>query len=91
MTAKHAHGNIGKFDQAVENWESYLEWMEQYFVANDVMTNAKNRVILLSTCGLSTYSTIRSLAAPDKPTDLDYSTLMEVTKKHFTPSSIIMQ
>ena len=44
--------------------------MEQYFVANEVTSAAKKKAILLSTCGASTYSTIRSLAAPDKPTDL---------------------
>ena len=49
-------------------------------------------MILLSTCGPSTYSIIHSLAVPDKPTDLDYSALLEVTKKHYNPKpSVIMQ
>ena len=70
MAAKHSFGNIGEFDATIENWDAYLERMEQYFVANEVTSDAKKKAILLSTCGASTYSTIRSLAAPTKPTDL---------------------
>ena len=54
--------------------------MEQYFVANEVTSDAKKKVILLITCGPSTYSTIRSLAAPNNPADLEYLALLELTK-----------
>lgn len=92
MAAKLSYGNIGEFDQAVENWESYLERMEQYFVANDVASATKKRAILLSTCGPLTYVTIRSLAAPTKPTELEYKQLRELTMKHYNPRpSVIMQ
>ena len=92
MAAKHSYGNIGEFDQAVETWDSYIERMEQYFVANEVTTATKKKAILLSTCGPSTYSTIRSLATPDKPTDLKYAALLELAKKHYNPPpSVIMQ
>ena len=92
MVAKHSFGNLGEFDATVENWDAYLERMEQYFVANEVTSDAKKKAILLSTCGASTYSTIRSLAAPTKPTDLEYSALLESTKKHYNPQpSVIMQ
>ena len=92
MAAKHMYGNIAEFDQALENWEAYMEQMEQYFVANEVTSDTKKKAILLSTCGPSTYSTIRSLTAPDKPTDLDYLALLELAKKHYNPKlSVIMQ
>ena len=48
---KHAYGNIGEIDQALENWEVYFEWMEQYFVANEVASDIKKKSILFSTCG----------------------------------------
>ena len=83
MAAKHSYGKIGEFDQALENWEAYIKLMEQYFVANEVTLDAKKKV---STCGPSTYSTIYSLAAPDKPTALEYSALLELTKEHYNPS-----
>ena len=61
-------------------------------MANEVTSAAKKKAILLSTCGVSTYSTIRCLAALTKPMDLEYSALLESTKKHFNPEpSVIMQ
>ena len=66
--------------------------MKQYVVANEVTSDAKKKVILLSTCGRSTYSTIHSFAALNKPTELEYSALLELTKKHYNPKpSVIMQ
>ena len=66
------HGTIEEFDSATEDWTAYSERLEQYFVANDVDDAAKKRAILLSVCGASTYKLIRSLVAPDKPTDKSY-------------------
>ena len=61
-------------------------------MANEVTSAAKKKAILLSTCSASTYSTIRCLAAPTKPTDMEYSALLESTKKYFNPEpSVIMQ
>ena len=89
MAGKVVHDNIGEFDQAVENWELYLERMEQYFVANDVTSDA---AILLSTCGPSLYSTIHSLAASAKLTNLEYTALLDLTKQNYNPHpSVIMQ
>ena len=86
MAAKHSCGNIGEFDPTVENWNAYLEQMERYFVANEV-TSAAKKVVLLSICGASLCSTIHSLASPTKPTDLENSGLLELTRKHYNPSN----
>ena len=91
MAVKHVYGNIGEFDQAFVYWKAYIEWMEQYFVANEVTSDAMKKAIPLSMCGPSMYSTIRSLAKPNKPTDLEYSALLELSKKHYNPKpSVIM-
>ena len=42
------HGSIGEFDRSQEDWVSYCEQLEQYFVANDVKNADKQRAILLS-------------------------------------------
>ena len=61
-------------------------------MANEVTSAAKKKAILLSTCGPSTYLIIRSLAAPTKPTALEYAALLELAKKHYNPPpSVIMQ
>jgi len=37
--ANNTYGNVGEFDQATENWTTYIERMKQFLVANDVMAN----------------------------------------------------
>ncbi len=43
--------------------------LEQYLLANDVQDATRRRAILLSGCGAPTYKLIRSLVAPNKPSD----------------------
>ncbi|KAK3776673.1 hypothetical protein RRG08_049682 [Elysia crispata] len=61
-----ALGRIEEFDPAQNDLESYLEQLEQYFVANDV-TEAKRTAVLLSVTGAKTYEVLKSLIASDKP------------------------
>ena len=79
------HGNIGEFNRAREDWVSYCERMQQYFTANDIATDDKKRAILLSTCGAETYQLIRSLVAPQKPTDKSLTDIITLVKDHHTP------
>eukprot|EP00731_Ephydatia_muelleri_P028865 Em0020g509a len=70
----------------------YSERLEQFFKANGISDPEKQRAVLLSTCGNETYLLIRSLAAPDKPTDKSISEILELARDHFCPSrSVIVQ
>ena len=79
------HGSIGEFDRTQEDWVSYCERLEQYFVANDVKNADKQRAILLSVCGASTYQLIRNLVAPNKPTEKTFAEIVKLVKDHHTP------
>ena len=61
------HGGIAEFDSAWEDWLSYTERLDQYFIANGVDDTGKQRAILLSGCGAKTYKLMKSLTAPEKP------------------------
>ena len=37
------HGNIGEFNRAKEDWVSYCERMQQYFMVNDIATDDLRR------------------------------------------------
>ena len=80
------HGHIAVFNGAHDDWNSYTERLDQYFVANDVTEAGKKRAILLSSCGAGTYEVIKNLVAPKKPTDHTYAQLMKLVKTHFKPS-----
>ena len=79
------HGSIGEFQGHPEGWTEYIERLECYFTANDVATDEKRRAILLAYCGDATYSTIRSLVAPRKPTEVPYDDLVKLAQAHYNP------
>ena len=55
------HGSVGEFQITQETWQSYVERLQQYFIANDVKDATKLRAILLSTTGRQTYLAPASL------------------------------
>eukprot|EP00731_Ephydatia_muelleri_P012745 Em0007g55a len=80
------------FNPDTDDWVVYSERLEQFFKANGISDPEKQRAMLLSTCGNETYLLIRSLAAPDKPTDKSISEILELARDHFCPSrSVIVQ
>ena len=86
------HGSIGEFDPSKEEWDSYVERLEHYFVANGVSEAAKKRAILLSGCGAETYKLIRNLVAPEKPTARSFEQLKELVQLHHNPKpSVIVE
>eukprot|EP00731_Ephydatia_muelleri_P003665 Em0001g3665a len=85
-------GVVGPFNPDTDDWVVYSERLEQFFKANRISDPEKQRAVLLSTCGNETYLLIRSLAAPDKPTDKSISEILELARDHFCPSrSVIVQ
>ena len=63
------NGSIGEFSVGNETWVSYIERLQQYFVANDIKGDDRQRAMLLSVCGASTYQLIWSVVSPAKPTE----------------------
>ena len=76
---------IGVFSGEPTEWEDYVERLENYFVAHDIKTEAKKTAVLLSKCGMATYKLIKSLLAPQKPSDVEYKVLLRKAKQHFSP------
>ena len=90
MTSNHGH--IGEFNSQLEDWHSYTERLQNYFIANDIKSEAKQRVILLSVCGPHTYKLIRSLLSPQEPKDVSFANIVKQMTDHYQPKPfIIMQ
>ena len=86
------HGTLGEFQNAQETWQSYVERLQQYFVANDVKSAEKQRAVLLSAVGGQTYQLIRNLLAPTKPTEVSFAGIVDAVQKHIQPlPSVIVQ
>ena len=87
-----SHGTLSDFDSDREDWTSYTERLEQYFEANDVVSAVKQRAILLSICGASTYQLIRDLVAPAKPISKSFAEIVKLVEDHHQPPpSFIVQ
>ena len=88
------HGSVswGVFSGGSETWVSYIDRLQQYFVANDIKGNERQRVVLLSICGASTYQLIRSMVSPAKPTEKTFDELVTLLRQHYFPKpSVTMQ
>ena len=55
---------VREFVSEREDWSSYIEQLESYFVVNYVVTSDKKHAILLSVCGPRTCQLIRNLTTP---------------------------
>ena len=87
-----AHGKLEQFHVGQEDWETYEERLQQYFVANDIVEAEKQRAILLSARGQSTYKVIRNLVAPKKLGECEYKAILEHLRCYYSPKlSIIVQ
>ena len=76
--------------EAKEDWLSYAERMERYFIANDIKEE-KRRALLVSVCVPSLYQLIKDLVAPGKPSERSFEQLVELidTHKNPRPSTIV--
>ena len=72
-----------------ESVTAYLERIELYLAANDI-AEAKRVPVFLSVIGGKTYTLLRNLLAPDKPSTKTYANLVETLRKHFEPKKLVI-
>ena len=90
-------GSVEPFDGS-DQFESYLERVELYFVANSIgecPADAANHVveaaakkklaIFLTVIGKDAYRVAQTLCSPKSPSDYTYTELVGILKKHYTP------
>ena len=41
----NSHGHFGEFNSQLEDWHSYAEQLQNYFIANDIKSEAKQHAI----------------------------------------------
>ena len=78
---------IGKFDCSVEDWVSYMEKLDQYFVANGIGTTEsdlpKRRAVLLTCYGPS--ACVPANQKLDSTRLTDFEDLLKLVKDHEQP------
>lgn len=79
-----AKTRLWEFNVNKDDWESYTERMEMYFLANDVETT-KQTATLLTKVGAETYQLIKNLCAPTKPSAKEYKDIVKLISDHLCP------
>ena len=87
-----SHGYIGEFNSQLEDWHSYIECLQNYFIVYDIKSESKQHAILLSVCGPRIYKLIHSLLSPQEPKDVTLADIIKEMTNHYLPKpSIIVQ
>ena len=85
-------GTVSEFSSNQEMWITYVERLVQYLAANKIEDADQQRAVLLKVCGAAMYQLIHNLVSPKKPTELKFSEIVEIVKKHHDPKpSVIVQ
>ncbi|XP_073672002.1 uncharacterized protein [Paramisgurnus dabryanus] len=82
-------GHVEAFDEAREQWTTYVERFEHFVQANDI-SDEKRVSVFLSVMGASTYGLLHSLIAPVKPGTMKYDEIVQALQAHFTPRPIVI-
>ena len=85
---------IAEFDPASTNINSYLERLEQYFIAKGVPADTGERFIsratLISVIGFKAYDVLSHLCSPEAPSEKTYGDLATILKDHFAPKKLLI-
>ena len=92
---------FGEFNAEGENFQSYVERMEMFFTANNIVKTAgeeneagnqlfreRKRAIFLTEIGPEVYSTLSNLLVPAKPKDTSLTNMVQSPEKHFNPAPL---
>ena len=82
-----AIGKIESFDETQEKWETYVERVEQFFLANNIDEDHQAPT-LLSLMGSKTYTLLRDLLTPDKPATKSFQEIVTTLQQHLSPKPL---
>lgn len=88
--AQQLVGSIPNFNQYCDNWDTYAEILEQFFIVNNI-EDEKKSAFLISCIGAETYKTLRDLCHPFLPKDKSFDELAGLLKKQFSPQIAIFR
>ena len=77
-----------QFNETQDDWVEFTKRLGYYFVANAIDDGDKQRAILLTSAGASTYRLVKSLVLPQKVTEFTFQELVEKVKTHFNPKPL---
>ena len=83
-------GSVSIDYETRDDWTAYIERVEQYFLANNVADD-KMVPVLLTVIGGKTYSLLRTLTFPDKPSTKSFGQIVAILKGHLSPKPLLIE
>jgi len=83
------HGRLREFHPESDSIKAYLEQVSLYFAANTV-EEERQVAVLLSSIGTQTYSLLRDLVAPDRPSTKSFAEIEEILRGHYEPKRSVI-
>ena len=80
-------GRLDEFQMGKDDFDCYIERMEQYFVANAVPEN-KQVAAFLTAIGGPAYELLRNLVSPTAPKDKTLTELKTALRSHLKPKPL---
>ncbi|XP_068707224.1 uncharacterized protein [Montipora foliosa] len=94
-------GRVGEFNVERETFSAYVERMEMFFTANNIVETTgegsvaanqlvanRKRAIFLTEVGPEVYSTLSNFLAPAKPKDTLFTDIVRILEKHYNPKPL---
>lgn len=78
-------GTIGPYDEATEEFESYMERMQHLFMINVVEERMKVS-LFITLAGPNVYQIVKNLVAPKKPSEYSFEEITNKLLQHFKPA-----
>lgn len=89
IVLKMSVGKIGPFDVTKDTWKSYVERLEQYFIANDIKEAIKVAT-LITVIGSDAYELMVNLCTPGRPASKTFNELVAVMQNHLQPQASVL-
>ena len=77
---------IKRFDETQEKWATCVKRVEQFFLGNIIDDN--HQVPTLSSISGKTYTLLRDLPTPEKPTTKSFQEIITTLQQHLSPLEI---
>ena len=82
-------GRLDEFEVGKDDFDCYIDRMEQYFVANSVVEE-KHVAVFLTAIGGPAYKLLKNLVSPDAPKDKSFSDLKSTLRAHLKPKPLMI-
>ena len=89
MAQRPILGAMDSFNPDTDDWSAYIERLDSFFLANEIKDD-KKVAVLLTVLRAKAYSLLRTIIAPEKPTEKTYQQLLDAMKSYVDPKPIVI-